>query len=83
VVPPSARIFKSQRSEREKQAADLLKSELKREGVTYARLVERLSAIGISEREVNVANKLALGKFFAAFMLGCLKAIGVDSLHFG
>ena len=83
MVPPSARIFKSQRSGWEKQAANLLKSELKRKGVTYAQLVERLSAIGISKKEVNVANELSRGKFFAAFMLGCLKAIGVDSLHFG
>ncbi|MGJ8627056.1 MAG: DUF6471 domain-containing protein [Sulfitobacter sp.] len=59
----------------EKQAANLLKSELKRKGVTYAQLVERLADIGINEKEVNVANKLSRGKFSAAFMLQCLKAI--------
>ena len=67
-------------NEWEKQAANLLKSELKRKGVTYAQLVEKLDAIGISEKEVNVANKLSRGKFSAAFMLACLKAIGTQRL---
>lgn len=65
----------------EKQAANLLKSELKWKGVTYAQLVERLAAIGISEKEVNVANKLSRGKFSAAFMLQCLKVIEITDLR--
>jgi len=68
-------------SEWEKQAANLLKSELKRKGVTYAQLVEKLADIGINEKEVNVANKLSRGKFSAAFMLQCLSAIGSSQLH--
>lgn len=48
-----------------------LKPELKRKGVTYAQLVEMLGDIGISNKKVNVANKLSLGKFSAAFMLQC------------
>ncbi len=68
-------------NEWEKQAANLLKAELKRKGVTYAQLVERLADIGISEKEVNVANKLSRGKFSAAFMLACLKAIEVQELN--
>jgi hypothetical protein len=39
--------------------------------VTFAQLVEKLADIGISEKEVNVANKLSQGKFSAAFMLAC------------
>lgn len=70
-----------QQSEWEARAANLLKAELKRKGVTYAQLVEKLDAIGISEKEVNVANKLSRGKFSAAFMLQCLSAIGCSSLH--
>lgn len=70
-------------NEWEKQAANLLKSELKRKGVTYAQLVEKLAAIGINEKEVNVANKLSRGKFSAAFMLACLKAIETVTLHVG
>lgn len=70
-----------QQTEWEAKAAGLLKAELKRKGVTYAGLVERLSSIGIEEKEVNVANKLSRGKFSAAFMLQCLNAIGSTVLH--
>ncbi|WP_415404684.1 DUF6471 domain-containing protein [Tateyamaria sp. SN3-11] len=70
-----------ERNEWETRATNLLKSELKRKGVTYAQLVERLADIGISEKEVNVANKLSRGKFSAAFMLQCLTAIGAQDLR--
>ena len=70
-----------EQSDWEKQAANLLKSELKRKGVTYAQLVEKLDAIGIGEKEANVANKLSRGKFSAAFMLACLKAIQTEHLR--
>ena len=63
------------------KTANLLKAELKRKGVTYAQLVEKLAAMGITEKEVNVANKLSRGKFSATFMLQCLNALGVTALH--
>jgi len=65
----------------EMTAANILKAELKRKGVTYAQLVEKLEAIGISEKEVNIRNKLSRGKFTAAFLLQCLSAIGSSQLH--
>ena len=68
-------------SEWEARASNILKAELKRKGVTYAQLAERLADIGISEKEVNVANKLSRGKFSAAFMLQCLSVIGSSHLH--
>jgi len=68
-------------SEWEALASNLLKSELKRKGVTYAQLVEKLDAIGITEKEINIANKLSRGKFSAAFLLQCLKVIGTATLH--
>ena len=68
-------------TEWEAKASNLLKAELKRKGVTYAQLVERLADIGISEKEVNVRNKLSRGKFSAAFMLQCLTAIKTEHLH--
>lgn len=70
-----------EQSEWESKAANLLKAELKRKGVTYAQLVERLAHIGISEKEANVANKLSRGKFSAAFMLQCLEAVGSAQLR--
>ncbi len=71
-----------QHTDWEALAANTLKAELKRKGVTYTNLVEMLAEIGISEKEANVANKLSRGKFSAAFMLQCLTAIGSSSLRF-
>ena len=68
-------------TEWEKKAAGILKAELKRKGVTYAQLVEKLADIGISEKEVNVRNKLSRGKFSAAFLMQCLSALKTDTLH--
>ena len=65
----------------EARAANLLKAELKRKGVTYAQLVERLAAIGVDDKEVNIRNKLSRGKFTAAFLLQCLEAIGSQQLR--
>ena len=62
----------------ELKAANLLKAELKRKGVTYSQLVEKLADIGIDEKEANIRNKLSRGKFTASFMLACLEAIGAD-----
>ena len=53
----------------EARAKGLLKAELKRRGVSYAQLVEKLAAIGVTETEPNIRNKLARGKFTAVFML--------------
>lgn len=69
------------KNEWEQRVANLLKAELKRHGVTYAQLVEKLSAIGVDEKEVNVRNKLARGKFSAAFLVQCLRALGMDTLR--
>jgi hypothetical protein len=63
------------------KAANLLKSELKRHGLTYAGLVERLAAIGIEEKEVNVRNKLSRGTFTAAYLLQCLDALGARDIR--
>lgn len=65
----------------EMKAANLLKAELKRKGVTYGGLVDKLAAIGVDEKEANVRNKLSRGKFTAAFLLQCLSAIGTDDLR--
>jgi len=67
-------------TEWEAMASNILKSELKRKGVTYGQLVEKLAEIGITEKEINVANKLSRGKFSASFFLQCLSVIGVNTL---
>lgn len=65
----------------ERQAKNLLKAELKRKGVTYAQLAEKLAGIGIRETERNLANKISRGGFTAAFLLQCLTAIGASSVR--
>ena len=62
-------------SDWEAKAANILKAELKRQGVTYAQLAEM-----IGDREPNVRNKLSRGKFSAAYMLQCLAAINIENL---
>ena len=64
-----------ERTDWEAKVANLLKAELKRRGVTYARLVERLAEIGVDEKEVNIRNKLARGKFSAVFLIGSCKLL--------
>ncbi|HCO55343.1 MAG TPA: hypothetical protein DIT93_10025 [Pelagibacterium sp.] len=71
----------AEKTDWEMKAANLLKAELKRKGVTYAQLVEKLGEIGIVEREANIRNKLSRGKFTAAFMLACLEAVGSADLR--
>lgn len=68
-------------AEWEAKVKGLLKGELKRRNITYAQLVDKLSALGVSETEPNVRNKLARGKFTAVFLLQCLKAIGAESVR--
>lgn len=58
----------------------ILKAELKRRGVTYAQLIEKLGEIGVKETEVNLRNKIARGSFTAVFLLQCLRAAGVQSV---
>jgi hypothetical protein len=68
-------------AEWEARVKGLLKAELKRKGVTYAQLVEKLADIGVVDSEPNIRNKLARGKFTAVFFLQCLEAIGTSQLR--
>ena len=65
----------------ETRAKNLLKAELKRRGVTYAGLAEKLAGIGVSENERNLNNKISRGGFTAAFLLQCLTAIEANTLR--
>lgn len=67
-------------AEWEAQVKGMLKAELKRRNVSYLQLVEKLAAIGVSETEPNIRNKLARGKFTAVFLIQCLTAIGASTL---
>jgi len=67
--------------EYETKAKNLLKGELKRRGVTYAQLAEKLAGIGVQENERNLNNKISRGGFTAAFLIQCLSAVGCSSLR--
>lgn len=70
-----------ERTDWEAKARGLIRGEMAKKNITYAQLAERLSAIGVSEDERNLRNKVSRGKFTAAFLLQCLEAIGCQSLR--
>ena len=63
------------------KAKNLLKAELKRRGVSYRELAEKLTAMGIPESERNIANKISRGGFTGAFLLQCLTAVGATTIR--
>lgn len=65
----------------EDKAKNILKAELKRRGITYAQLAEKLKAFGATENERNLANKISRGSFTAAFFMMCMDAIGANSVN--
>jgi 3-mercaptopyruvate sulfurtransferase SseA len=67
--------------EYETRAKNLLKGELKRRGVTYAQLAEKLREIGVQETDRNLNNKISRGGFSAAFLLQVLEAIGASEVR--
>jgi len=63
------------------KASRYLKAELKRAGVGYKELAERLNKHGMEESETSITGKLARGTFAVSFFLACLAVLeltGVD-----
>lgn len=81
-APPKVEPWKNNpvTKEFEDLAKNLLKGELKRRGITYAQLAERLEKIGVTETERNLNNKISRGGFSAAFLLQVMQAIGAKSV---
>lgn len=65
----------------ESKAKGLLRAEMARRNLTYKQLVDQLRENGIVEDEHNLRNKVARGKFTAAFFLACLGAMGCQTLR--
>jgi hypothetical protein len=63
------------------QAKGIIRGELKRRNLSYKDLADRLEAMGVRETERNIANKISRGGFAATFLLQCMEAIGVHSIH--
>jgi len=68
-------------SEWEAAAKRLIRVEMTKHDMSYAKLVEKLKEIGVKEDERNLRNKVARGKFTTAFLLQCLSAMGAKELR--
>ena len=62
-------------------AKRFFKAELKRAGVTYDDLADRLCKMGLCETKASIANKVSRGTFSASFFLASLKAIGCQNVR--
>jgi len=56
-------------------AAQTLKAELAKAGVTYENLIQRLQAIGVEESYKGLASKINRGTFSFLFFAQCMKAL--------
>jgi hypothetical protein len=69
-------------TDREKEwnmkASRFLKAELKRAGVGYKELAERLNKHGLQETETAIAGKLSRGTFATSFFLACLAVLEME-----
>lgn len=62
----------------EELAKNLVRAEMMRRGITFAKLPDLLEKMGVSDNEPNLRNKVGRGRFSAVFFLQCMKALGVD-----
>ena len=65
------------------EAKAILKSELKRNRLTYAELADRLTRTGLPLTEPALRNKISRGGFGAGFFIQCLVLIGTQTIQIG
>jgi hypothetical protein len=68
-------------AEWQERTKNLLKAELKRRGVSYKELADKLGEIGVRETEANIKNKISRGGFTAVFLLQVLVAVGAREIR--
>jgi len=72
-------------TDREKEwgnrASRFLKAELKRAGVGYKELADRLNKHGLEETETSITGKLSRGSFATSFFLACLAALELEGVR--
>jgi hypothetical protein len=72
-------------TEREREwgtkASRFLKAELKRTGIGYKELAERLNKHGLQETETSITCKLARGTFAVSLFLACLVVLEVEGVQ--
>ena len=64
-----------------RMSQSILKAELKRRGVGYRELAEKLTAMGTPETDRNIANKISRGGFHSSVLIECLVAIGCQTVR--
>jgi len=73
------------RTEREREwgsrASRFLKAELKRAGIGYKELADRLNKHGLQETETSITGKLSRSTFAATFFLACLAVLELDGVR--
>ena len=60
------------------KAKRIIKSELAKRDIDYIELAKLMKAIGVDEKQANVANKINRGTFSFSFALQVFKAIGIE-----
>ncbi len=74
--------FARNEAEIAERASRFLKGELKKAGLTYDDLAERLAKHGLKgETRNSITSKLARGTFAATFLIGSLAALERDGLR--
>lgn len=72
-------------TDREKEwgnrASRFIKAELKRAGIGYKELAERLNKHGLEETETSITGKLAGGTFAVSFFLAVLVALEMEGVR--
>ena len=72
-------------TDREKEwgakASRYLKVELKRAGIGYRELADRLNKHGMEETETSITGKLARGTFAISFFLACLAVLELEGVQ--
>ncbi len=63
------------------KAARFLKAEMKRAGVTYSQLADKLKDHGLEETEASITSKLARGTFAATFFLAVVAALEMEGIE--
>ncbi|MCL6251067.1 DUF6471 domain-containing protein [Altererythrobacter sp. KTW20L] len=62
----------------EELAKNLVRAEMMKRGVSFAKLPEMLEQQGVFDNEPNLRNKVGRGRFSIVFFLQCMKALGAD-----
>jgi len=62
------------------EAYRLIRREMVRRKMTYAKLAEKLVAMGVQETPKSIANKVSRGSFSFVFFIQCMRALEVEKV---